>query len=189
MWESVKNWSRVWKKRWLATGPRNWLTSGDSPEFVTHVEHAGSWRVKTTRSLQDKKYSLAILLTGYWNSQLVPVASDSLHPILQKNDFSHSFSYPTINTLIPTKCKEFLERILREKSQRTIRLIHPQSYTFDSSNSSTLTFSIDIPLKGSLAKSLPQHRHISEKFLGVWEAVQERTNSFWFMQWAYCKIL
>ena len=60
-------------------------------------------------------------------------------------DFSHSLSYPTINTLIPTKCKEFLERIFREKPQRTTRLIHPHSNTFDSPNSSTLTLSLVIP--------------------------------------------
>ena len=28
----------------------------------------------------------------------------------------------------------------------------------------------------------------SEKVLGVWEAVQERTNSYWLMQWANCGI-
>ena len=61
------------------------------------------------------------------------------------------------------KCKEIPERILREKPQRKTRLINPQSYTFNSSNSSTLTFSIDIPLRGSLARSLPHHIHISEK--------------------------
>ena len=34
---------------------------------------------------------------------------------LQKNGFSPSFSDPTINTLIPTKCRELPERILKEK--------------------------------------------------------------------------
>ena len=85
-------------------------------------------------------------------------------------------------------CRELPERILGEKPQKTTRLIHPQSYTFDSSNSSTLTLSIVIPLRGSLAKSLPHHIQSSEKVIGVWEAVQERTNSFWLMQWANCKI-
>ena len=61
------------------------------------------------------------------------------------------------------KFRELPERFLREKPQRTIRLIHPQSYTFDSSNSSTLTLSIDIPLRGALVKSSPHHIHINEK--------------------------
>ena len=50
--------------------------------------------------------------------------SDSLvHPVLLKSVFSHSISYPTINTLIPTKCRVLLERILREKYWRKTRLI------------------------------------------------------------------
>ena len=56
------------------------------------------------------------LETGEWNLRLIPVTSDSpVHLVLLKSDFSHSISYPTINTLIPTKCRELLERILREK--------------------------------------------------------------------------
>ena len=85
-------------------------------QSVTRVKHVGNWRVKTAGSLQDKKYSLTILLFGDWNLRLIPVVSHSpKHHVLYKNDFSHSFLYPTINTLIPTKVKELLERILREK--------------------------------------------------------------------------
>ena len=51
-------------------------------------------------------------------------------------------------------------------------MTHLQSYTFDSPNFSTLTLSIVIPLRGGLAKSLPHHIHISERFFGAWEAVQ-----------------
>jgi len=43
-------------------------------------------------------------------------------------------------------------------------------------------------LRGSLAKTLPHYIHISKKVLVVWEAVQERINSFWLMQRAYCRI-
>ena len=150
MWESVKNWSSVCIKRQLTIGSRNWLMSGNLPECVTCVEHVESWRVRIAESLQDKKYNLAFLLSSDWNSQLIPVVSDSpMYPVLLKTDFSHSISYPTIKTLIPTKCKELPKRILREKSQRKIRLIHPQSYKFDSPNSSTLTLSIVIPMRGS----------------------------------------
>ena len=87
-------------------------------------------------------------------------------------------TYPTINTLIPTKCWELPERILRENPQKTTRLIHSQSYTFDSSNFSTLTLSIDIPLRGVLTKSLPHHIHISEKVIWCLRSNSERTNSF-----------
>ena len=64
------------------------LASGDSLECVTRLEHARSRRIKTAGSLQDKKYSLAFLLSGNWNSQLILVASDlPVHPVLLKTDF------------------------------------------------------------------------------------------------------
>ena len=146
----MKNLSSLCIKKQLATGSRDWLVNGDSPKCVTCVEHAGSWRVKTVGSLHDKNYRLAFLLFSDWNSRLIPVMSDlPVHPILLKTDFSHFISYPTINTLIPMKCREYPERILREKPQRTTRLIHPQSYTFDFPNSSTIILSIVIPMRGS----------------------------------------
>ena len=77
VFESVKNWSSVCIKRQLVIGSRDWLTNGDLPECGTPVKHARSWRVRTTESLQDKKYCLAVLLFDDWNSQLIPVASDS----------------------------------------------------------------------------------------------------------------
>ena len=43
--------------------------------------------------------------------------SDSpVHHVLLKNDFSHSISYPTINTLIPMKCKELPKRIFERET-------------------------------------------------------------------------
>ena len=83
---------RVWRidqvyaiKSLLATGTRDWLASGDSLESNTRVKHAESWRATTVRSLQYKKYRLAILLFGDWNSRFVPVASDLPKPfVLQK---------------------------------------------------------------------------------------------------------
>ena len=146
----MKNWSNLCIKKQLATGSSDWLVNGDSPKCVTRVEHAGSWRVRTTGSLHDKNYRMTFLLSSDWNSRLIPVTSHPpVHPILLKTNFSHFISYPTINTLIPMKCKECPERILREKPQRTTRLIHSQSYTFDSPNSSTIILSIVIPMRGS----------------------------------------
>ena len=57
-------------RKWLATR----LMSGDSPKWSTCVKHAGRWKVRPARSLQDKKYSLASLVIGNWNSWLIPVA-------------------------------------------------------------------------------------------------------------------
>ena len=55
------------------------------------------------------------LVTGDWNSQLILVVSNlQVHSVLLKSDLSHSISYPTINTLIPTKCREFPKRILKK---------------------------------------------------------------------------
>ena len=136
----------------------------------------------TARSLQDKKYSMAFLLVGDWNSRLIPIASHlPKPPVLQKNDFSHSFSYPTINNLISTNCRKLLERILKDKPQKTTRLIHSQSYTFVSPNSPTLILSIGICLRGALAKLVPHHIHIGEKVIWCLGSSSETTNSFWLM--------
>ena len=82
------------------------------------------------------------------------------------------------------KCRELLERILREKPQRKTRLSHPQSSSFNSLNFSTLTLSIDISLRGTLAKSLSHHTHIYEEVIWCLESSSEETNSFWLKQWA-----
>ena len=81
------------------------------------------------------------------------------------------------------KCRELPERILREKPQRKTRLTHPQSSSFDSPNSSTFSLSIDISLRGTLAKSLSHHTHISEKIFWCLGSSSKGTNSFWLMQW------
>ena len=117
VWKSVKIWSSVCNQKashdWNSWLTRKWWLT----RSVTCMEHARSWKVMIAGSLQDKKYSLAFLLVGDWNSRLIPVVSHSPKPlVLQKNDFSHSLSYPTINTLISTKCRELPKRILREKS-------------------------------------------------------------------------
>ena len=89
--------------------------------------------------------------------------------------------HPTINTLILIKCRELPKRILREKPQRKTRLTHPQFSSFDSPNSSTLTLSIDISLRGTLAKSLSHQTHISKKVFWCLGRSSEGTNSFSLM--------
>ena len=70
------------------------------------------------------------------------------------------------------KCGELLEIILREKPHRTTRLIHSQSYTFDSSNFSILILSIDIPLRVVLAKSYLTTFISMRSLFGARKAVQ-----------------
>ena len=82
------------------------------------------------------------------------------------------------------KCRKFPERILREKPQKKTRLTHPQSSSFDSPNSFTLTLSINTSLRGTFAKSLSHHTHICEEAFWYLGSSSEGTNSFWLMQWA-----
>ena len=105
-------------------------------------------------------------------------------PCLDENCLFTFLIYTTINTLIPMKCKKLLERILREKPQRKTRLTHPQSSSFDSPNSYTLTLFIDISLRGTFSQILSLHTHISEKVFRCLESNSEGTNLFWLMQWA-----
>ena len=106
-WESVKKTQDVCIQRSLVTDSQ--LASHQSG---TRVKHVGNWRVTTARALQEKMYSLARQL-----------AHDSFHSrdwvtrmlcVAKKWPFTFLL-YTTINTLIPTKCKELSKRILREK--------------------------------------------------------------------------
>ena len=74
------------------------------------------------------------------------------YPVWEKLTFHIPFLPYYIQTLIPTKCRELLERFLREKPQRKIRMLHPQSSYRDSSNSSTLFLSIVKSLRDTLPK-------------------------------------
>ena len=134
----------------LATQPRNWLAIGKSSEWHTCKACRGSWWVTTARALQGKTSSLAKQL-----ARLVPVVRSSRQNALFVEKWLFAYlTHPTINTFIPMKCREFLERILREKPLSKIRLIYPQSLSFDSPNSSTLTISIDISLRGTFSQIL-----------------------------------
>ena len=101
-------------------------------------------------ALQDKSSRLARPLARGLNLRLSREAKQPNHPVREKLMFHIPFSSHYIQTLKPTKCRELLERKLREKPQRKTRLPHPQSLLRDSSNSSTLFLSIDTSLRGSL---------------------------------------
>ena len=64
------------------------------------------------------------------------------------------------------KYRELPKRILREKPQRKIRLIHLQSSHRNSLNSTTLFLSIVKSLRAILPKPFSHHTHICEK--AVW---------------------
>ena len=99
-----------------------------------------------------------------------------IHFVQEKLTLCISYTPYYIQTLIPTKCRELPERILREKPQRKTRLTHPQSSSFDSPNSSTLTLSILTSLRGTLAKTFSHHTHIYKKAIWCLGSSQEGTN-------------
>ena len=122
---------RVWRElKMCAIKGVSWLDLAtdsrlESRQSGTHVKHAGNWRVTTVRALQDKMYSLARQLARDLNLRLVPVARLSRQNALfgWKLTFYishiHYYKYP-----YPTKCRRFLERILREKPYKKTRLTH-----------------------------------------------------------------
>ena len=161
------------------------LATGKSPK-VAHVwSMQGSWRFTLAVALLEKTSSLVRQLTRDSNLWLVPVASLSRQNALFVRNLiihiPHSlyYKYPYTHEMLRASRENF-ERETLEKT----RLTHPQSSSFDSPNSSTLTFSIDISLRGTLAKSLSHHTHICEKVFWCLGSSSEETNSFWLMQWA-----
>ena len=116
VWESVKNLS-VWAFREvLVTGSHEWLMTGDLPtchtcEACRKLKGHDSWN--TTR--QKGQFGLVVIswlkLTTHPSSEWVT----RIHCFAEKWFFTF-LTYPIINTLIPTKCRELLERILRERS-------------------------------------------------------------------------
>ena len=85
---------------------------------VTKVPHVWSMQeVKGSRQLEHyRTKSIAWLAVNSWLKLATHSSreAESLEClVLLKTDFSHSILYPTINTLIPMKCRKLLERILR----------------------------------------------------------------------------
>ena len=102
----------------------------------------------------------------------------------EKLDSSHSTLTLVYIHLIPTKWRELLERILREKPQRKTRLTHPQSSHKDSSNSSTLSLSIVTFFRGILPKPFFIIPTSVRMPFGAQEAVRKGPISYWLMLWA-----
>ena len=116
VWESVKKSQKCAIQGSLTTGSHDWLVTDKSPKWHTCEACRGSWRVMPAVALQDKTSSLARQLAHNSNSLLVLVVSSSRQNIMFGCNWFFAFhTHPTINTLIPMKCREFPERILREK--------------------------------------------------------------------------
>ena len=122
----------------------------------TRMEHAGELKSHANCCTTGQKSQVGQAISSRLELATQPSCEvKSLdHPVWEKMTFHIPFSPYYIQTLIPTKCRELLERILREKPQRKIRLIHPQSSYKDSLNSFTLFLFIVKSLRGTLSKPL-----------------------------------
>ena len=138
----------------------------DGSRLASHQKlHTSHQKLHTCQACQKLKRHASYCTTGQ-KSQADQVVSSQLklttqssrkakspdHPVQEKLTLCILFSPYYIQTLIPTKYRELLKRILRVKSQRKTKLTHSQSSHRDSSNSSTLTFSIVTSLRGTLPK-------------------------------------
>ena len=82
----------------------------------TRVKHAGELKGHASCCITRQKFRSGQAVSCDSNSRLVPVTSSSRQDILFGCNWLFEFhTHPTINTLIPTKCRELPERILREK--------------------------------------------------------------------------
>ena len=119
----------------------------------TRVEHAGELKSASYCTIGQKSQAgKAVSSRLELATQHKCEVKSPNHPVWEKLTFHIPFSPYYIQNFIPTKCRELLERFLREKPQRKTRLIHPQSSHRDSSNSSTLFLSIVKSLRGTLPK-------------------------------------
>ena len=109
VWESVKICSRLCKEE----RTHDWISRVahglQAARSCTHVKHARSWSVIPVVALQDKSPRLTKPLARNLNSRLSQVVRPSRQPALflkekKKNWLFTFLTYPTINTLIPTKC-------------------------------------------------------------------------------------
>ena len=118
----------------------------------SRARHARSWSVTPAGAIQDKIGQRAIQLPRGWNSRLSQAARPSRELALFWKTWLFTFHYhPSINTSFTHKRKrasrENFERKTLEKDK-----IDSQSSLRDSSNSSTLFFSIVKSLRGLLPK-------------------------------------
>ena len=92
---------------------RDWQTA----KVSTRVEHAGELKSHASccTTGQKSQASQAVSLRLELMTQPSRKVKSPNHPVWEKLTFHIPFSSYYIYTLIPTKCRELLERFLREK--------------------------------------------------------------------------
>ena len=154
----------------FVTGSRDWFATGKWPEWHTCEACRGSWRVMLARALQDKTSTLARQLAHDPNSRLVPVARSCRQNALFGCNWLFAFLiHPTINTLIPMKCRELPERNHREKQDWLIQNLRLLILQIPLLSSSPLTYPREVHLaKSFLIIPIPVRRYFD-----AWETVQK----------------
>ena len=113
--ENVKNSSVCAFREVLATGSCEWLVTDNSPtchtcEACKKLKGHDNWSTLGQKGQSDLEVILWLKLATQPSSEWV-----ARTPYFVEKCLFTFVTYPTINTLIPTKCREFPERILREK--------------------------------------------------------------------------
>ena len=154
---------RVWriaqdcaKKQELVARSRGWLAACEPPECCTRAKHAKSWRVAPAIALQDKSTRLARPFARGLNSRLNPIMMSSRQNTLFGKNWLFTFLLTLLYIYIYPYTHDFERAFQREFWERNPRknqdwLFH-NLYLRDSSNSSTLFFSIVKSLRGLLPK-------------------------------------
>ena len=178
VWESVKISNVCAFKSILATRTHEWLMTNDSPKCHTCetcriLKGPDSWSTTGQKGqsgqLVISRLKLAACPSRKWVARSLCFAEKWLFTFL---------TYPIINTLTLMKFRKLLERILREKTLEKNKIDSSTILYLWFLNSSTLTISIVLPLRGPLAKSLSHHTYISEKVIWCLGSSSESTNSF-----------
>ena len=134
----------------------------------TQVKHTEKLNRYASCSTTGQKFQIGHSVSSQLGlmTQSIREAKSSVHYVMEKLTlcilFSLQYKYP----LYPQKIESFRKKFERETLEKT-RLTHPQSSSFDSPNSSTLTFSIVTFLSGTLIKTFSHHTYICEKAILV----------------------
>ena len=107
-----------------------------------------------------------------------PPANYVLKSLTLHIPFSPQYKYPLYPRNMESFQREYWERNPREKQDWLIYNLH-----IDFSNSSTLTLSIVISLKGSLPKPFLTIPTFVRRPFDAWEAIRKGPISYWLMLW------
>ena len=115
VWENMKNSIMCAFKRILATGSRECLTNIDSPKCHTckackKLKGHNSWNTTGQKWQSGQLVISRLKLATHPSREWVTKT-----PCFEEKWLFTFLTYPTINTLIPMKCRELLKRILTEK--------------------------------------------------------------------------